>query len=431
MSKTLQGTIEIPYGRTKLRVPEWVPDAEDILMPGPFDDTEPEVILNDALDNPIDSQPVEEMFSPGDRLLCVIPDMTRRAAVSSYLPLLLKRLEEAGHLPQDINILVGLGIHRPMKVEELAEHVGQWVKDRYSVINHDPDNADELSYIGDTPGGIPVSVNSMAVRADGIILTGGVTYHYFAGYGGGRKGILPGIASRQTCIDNHKLVVRWRRGELNGELGPGVLMGNPIHEQMLWACSVLPRVFSLNVVTDPDGRVFHASAGEVASAHQRACKALDRAFRKTLEKKGKLVLAGAGGWPKDLNFVQAHKSLYSAHRAVDEEGVVILAASCDDGAGHPDMMSWFRKCKTDGQWLRALDSRYQINGQTAYSTWLRANRTKTCLVSELSPADVLAMGMIPCGDLKEALGKAEKILGELPGPVLMPDAGDILVDVSS
>jgi nickel-dependent lactate racemase len=180
-------------------------------------------------------------------------------------------------------------------------------------------------------------------------------------------------------------------------------------------------------VTEPGGGIVGAAAGELAAAHLDACRLHDSFYRRELDGPSRLVIASAGGVPKDVNFVQAHKGLYSAHRAVAEDGVVILAARCREGTGNPDFAGWFERCSTEEQWLDDLESRYQINGQTAYSTWLRVRAVPTVLISELPPDLVNTMGMIPAADPIEALEQAEKLLGGLPTPVVLPDAGDILL----
>jgi nickel-dependent lactate racemase len=157
-----------------------------------------------------------------------------------------------------------------------------------------------------------------------------------------------------------------------------------------------------------------------------ACQKHDSWFRKKIQTPSKLVIAGCGGYPKDVNFVQAHKGLFAAHQAVAGDGAVVLAADCAEGAGHKDLLHWFDICHSESKWLNELQARYQINGQTAFSTWLRVTSVPTVLVSRLKSSDVKRMGMTPAKDMKEALEAAEEILGELPVPLVIPDAGDVL-----
>jgi len=418
--------ISLPYGKSFIQVPDLWNGKATVLSPGPFPDPDPEKTVTHALDNPLGGMTLQKLCRAGDTVACVIPDLTRRAAVSEYLPILLQRLSDIGVGPNDVTIIVALGIHRPLTDAELCELVGDEVRDKYRVVNHDPDGKGSNIFLGTTDAGIRVEINKEVAKADRVILTGGTTYHYFAGYGGGRKALLPGVASRQACEAHHRLVVSWRRGELNGELAPGVLMENPVHRQMLQACSFISPVFVLNVVTEPGGRIVAASAGELEAAHMDACRKHDSWFRKELPAPSKLVIAGSGGYPKDVNFVQTHKGLFAAHQAVAGDGAVLLAAECAEGTGHADLLDWFDRCHSQSKWLDELEARYQINGQTAFSTWLRVTSVPTVLVSRLKGSDVERMGMIPADNMEEALKKAEEILGELPVPLVIPDAGDIL-----
>ena len=423
--------MKIPYGKSSIEVPDLWNGRATVLSPGPFPDPDPEETVTHALDNPLGDVSLEKLCRAGCRVVCVIPDLTRRAAVREYLPVLLQRLSDIGVSHADITIIVALGIHRPLSDAELRELVGNKVLDSYRVINHDPDGKGSNILLGTTDAGIPVEVNKSVAKADCVILTGGITYHYFAGYGGGRKTLLPGVASRQACEDHHRLVVSWRRGELEGELAPGVLTDNPVHRQMVQACAFISPIFVLNVVTAPGGRIIAASSGELEAAHMDACQKHDSWFRMELKAPPELVIAGAGGYPKDVNFIQAHKGLFAAHQAVAGDGVVVLAADCAEGTGHEDLLDWFDSCHSENKWLDELQARYQINGQTAFSTWLRVTTVPTVLVSRLKSSDVKRMGMIPAMNMNEALKAAEEVLGELPVPLIIPDAGDILPVVGS
>ncbi len=416
----------LPYGKSSIQIPELWNGRANVLLPGPFPDSDPEKIVTHALDNSLGGVSLEKLCRAGSRIACVIPDLTRRAAVREYLPVLLQRLSDIGVGQTDVTIIVALGIHRTLTDAELRELVGDEIRNRYRVINHDADGKGSNILLGKTDAGIPVDINKSVVKADCVILTGGITYHYFAGYGGGRKSLLPGVASRQACEAHHRLVVSWRRGELKGELGPGVLTDNPVHRQMVQACNFISPIFVLNVVTEPGGRIVAASAGELETAHMDACQKHDSWFRRELQGPSKLVIAGAGGYPKDVNFVQAHKGLFGAHQAVAGDGVVVLAADCGEGTGHVDLLGWFDRCHSESKWLDELQARYQINGQTAFSTWLRVTSVPTLLLSRLKRSEVARMGMIPANDMKEALTAVEKILGELPVPLVIPDAGEVL-----
>ena len=417
----------LPYGTSYLEIPDLWGGQATVLTPGPFPDSVPEEVVARALDNPVGKKRIDEMCHPGSSVAVVVPDMTRRASVSKYLPVLLGKLNKAGIHPQNVSIVIALGIHRAMSGKEIRDHLGSGVLQDHTVVNHDADNEEQNVLLGETDAGIPVQVNRLVADADSVILTGGITCHYFAGYGGGRKSFLPGVASRKACEAHHRMVVSWRRGELSGELGAGVLEDNPVHRQMMQACGFVPPIFTLNVVTEPGGRIIAASAGDLEAAHYDACRKYDHWYRRELPQRSKLVIAGAGGRPRDVNFVQAHKGLYTAHQAVIKGGVVIMAAECPEGPGHVDLLRWFDRCDSTERWLEELQNRYQINGQTAFSTWLRVTSVPTVFVSRMKRSEVEKMGMIPAEDMNEALEAARRITGELPVPLIIPDAGDMLI----
>jgi nickel-dependent lactate racemase len=419
--------LHLPYGTGSLPLPAEVGREAAVVKPGPFPPGDGKGLVTDALVNTVGSADLDSLPLETGRIACIIPDLTRRSAVSTYLPELLEKALARGLDPERLHIIVALGIHRPMTGNELREHVGEWVWERFRITNHDCDSDDDLVMLGSTRRGIPVRVNRMVAEADALLVTGSVTYHYFAGYGGGRKSILPGVSARETCEAHHKLVVGWRQGRIGGLMGPGILKGNPVEEEMSQAAQMTPPAFCLNVVTSPDNRIIGAAAGSLKEAHQAACKMHDSYFSREVQGRSKLVIASAGGWPRDINFIQSHKGHLSAVRAALPGGVVILAARCEDGAGNPDFLSWFERCSEDSQWLKELDDNYQINGQTAYSTWLRTRKIKAILVSEMTPGDVRTMGMIPAGSLEEAVALAREELGELPPAVVLPNAADTLV----
>jgi nickel-dependent lactate racemase len=428
--------IFLPYGTGQLEFPDRWDGQARVIEPGPFPDgTVGADEVAWALQNPTGSPRLAEIARPGQKVVLVIPDLTRRAAVSTYLPPLLEELSGAGIGDDDITIVVALGIHRPLVNSELEALTGEEVCRRFKVVNHDCDAPEANVYLGQTTTGLPVEINRSVAEADLVVLTGSITYHYFAGYGGGRKSLLPGVASRKSCEANHRMVVDFRRGKLSGAIGgmigPGILDNNPVHSAMIEACAMVPPIFVLNTVTDPHGNITAASAGELVQAHVEACRHHDFYYQQELEECSRLVIASSGGSPKDINFVQAHKGLYSAHMAVAQDGVVILTASCQEGTGHIDFMSWFERCSTESRWLEELEKNYQINGQTAFSTWLRVRSVPTVLISELPDEMVGKMGMIPASNPEEALERATGILGELPVPLVLPDAGDTLTVVRS
>jgi nickel-dependent lactate racemase len=294
------------------------------------------------------------------------------------------------------------------------------------VRDHDCDDPSQLVSIGRTSGGIDVRIDRTAAEADHLILTGVIGFHYFAGFGGGRKSVLPGIASRQACMASHFAVLNPGQGSGKNQYAiTGNLDNNPVHQAMTEACALAEPDFILNTVLAPDKRIIAAFAGHWREAHEEGCRYYRQNFSHTLRKKADLVIVSCGGFPKDINLIQAHKSMEYAAQALKDGGVMILLAECRDGFGNSTFYSWFRHKRLD-QFEAALRETYEINGQTAFSILQKALRFRIILVSEFPGQQVVEMGMQPAGALDEALQMAERLLPPDWTALVMPEGGSVL-----
>ena len=382
----------------------------------------PEEIVSMALDA---CQATIATFSAGEKVVIVTSDVTRYTGSEIYLPLLVERLNRQGILDRDIEILIALGIHRKQTEHEHQKILGSLYK-RVRVIDHDCDNPAELVLLGRTSSGIEVSVNRRAVEADRLILTGVIGFHYFAGFGGGRKSLLPGIASRQACMASHFALLNPQPGGGKNPLATtGNMEGNPVHQAMLEACAMAEPAFILNTVLSLDKRIIAAYAGHWRTAHEDGCRFYLERFSYPLQEKSDLVIVSCGGFPKDINLIQAHKSMEYASQALKDGGVMIMLAECRDGFGNDTFFNWFRHKQLD-EFEAALRAHYEINGQTAYSTLQKAQRFKIILVSRFSEHQVLEMGMIPATSLADALDKAQGALPAAWRALVMPEGGSVL-----
>jgi nickel-dependent lactate racemase len=280
--------------------------------------------------------------------------------------------------------------------------------------------------VGITSNGTRVSINRRAVEADRLILTGTIGFHYFAGFGGGRKSVLPGIASREACMASHYAVLNPSNGSGKNPLATtGNLEGNPVNQAMVEGCAMAKPDFILNTVLTPDKQIIAAFAGDWCQAHEAGCQFYRECFSFPLQKKADLVIASCGGFPKDINLIQAHKSMEYASQSIKDGGVMILLAECRDGFGNSTFFNWFRHKRLD-EFEAALREQYEINGQTAYSTLQKAQRFKIILVSQFPEQQVVEMGMIPAQSLEGAINIA---IGMMPSDwqaYLMPEAGSVL-----
>ena len=382
----------------------------------------PEELVAAALDR---SAPLLHCFQPGESVVIVASDITRYTGSETYLPLLVAALNRQGIRDRDITILIALGIHRKQTGAEHRKIIGP-LYGRINVVDHDCDDPGKLVSLGKTSNGIDVEINRLAVEADRLVLTGTICFHYFAGFGGGRKALLPGIAGRKSCLASHFSVLYPEPGRGRHPLAAtGVLVGNPVHEALTEACALVDPDLILNTVLAPDKQIIAVFAGQWNEAHREGCRYYAEQFSYPLSEKTDLVVASCGGYPKDINLIQAHKSMEYASRALKEGGVMILLAQCRDGYGHPTFFTWFRHRELP-EFEAALRARYEINGQTAFALLDKARRFRIILVSDLPPEEVKAMSLIPAASLDEALILAEQMLPKDYMAYVIPEAGTVL-----
>lgn len=369
--------------------------------------------------------PLLDRFQSGERAVIVTSDITRYTGSAQYLPLLVDEVNRRGIPDRNITILIALGIHRRQTEAEHRRIVGA-LYDRVTVADHDCDNPGKLISVGRTTNGIDVEVNRLAVETDRLILTGTIGFHYFAGFGGGRKALLPGISGRASCLASHFAVLHPLPGAGRHPLATtGVLDGNPVHEAMTEACAMVGPDLILNTVLSPNKKLLAVFAGQWEDEHRAGCRFYAEHFSYPLQEKADLVVASCGGYPKDINLIQSHKAMEYASRALKEGGVMILMAQCRDGYGHPTFFTWFRH-KEMPEFEAALRARYEINGQTAYALLDKAKRFRIILVSDLPPEEVKAMSLIPAATLDAAVQKAETLLPAEYTTYVIPEAGTVL-----
>lgn len=383
---------------------------------------EPASIVSRALD---DCSPIIRGFRPGEKVVIVTSDITRYTGSEVYLPLLVERLNAVGVSDDDIEIVVALGIHRKQTDAEHRKIAGA-LFGRIRIIDHECDDPGKLVLIGKTGNGIDVEINRRVAEADRVILTGVIGFHYFAGFGGGRKSILPGVAGRRSCMASHFCVLnRQPESGKNPLATTGVLDGNPVHAAMSEACAMIEPAFILNTVLSPDKKIMAAFAGPWREAHTAGCAFYAQHFSFPISERADLVVVSCGGFPKDINFIQAHKSMEYGSQALKEGGVMVLLAQCRDGYGHSTFFNWFR-FRELARLEDELRRNYEINGQTAYSTLQKAQRFRVILVSDLPPEEVTTMGMHPASTLLQAIELAEKLLPGDYTAYVIPEGGTVL-----
>ncbi len=382
-----------------------------------------------ALDHPIGAGPIEEAVQPGDKVCIIISDVTRRwQQPSTYLPILVERLNRAGIPDQDLLILCATGTHRPQTEEEHISLVGEELYRRIRFIDHRCDDKEHLTYMGTTSRGTPVWLDSYAMSCDKIILTGGVVYHFLAGFGGGRKSIVPGIAGRETINTNHN-------NALNKGLGSGsnprVCNGNmtetnPFHSDLMECAAFAKPAYLLNVIVDDNYQIVGAFAGDWRKAHAAAAKAVEQLDGVPIPHRAPLVISSAGGYPKDINLYQTSKTLSNALNAVAPGGTMILLSQCREGFGDPDCEAQI--CNYDSMEAREKDLRahFSIGGFVGFLFAESSENYHLILVTDL-PRERFARTKIQIAHtLDEALALAAQCNGgSLEGmeTILMPHGG--------
>ena len=386
--------------------------------------------IRKALANPLGTQTLAKIVHPGERVAIVTSDITRYTGSELYLPILVEELNRCGIPDHDIEVIIALGIHRKQSADEHRKILGV-LYGRIAVYDHECDDPEQLVDLGQTSSGLPVQINQRVMTADRVIVTGTIGLHYFAGYGGGRKSLVPGVASRTTCMATHFAIFNPpEQGGRNAKACTASLDDNPVHQAILEAAKLIKPDFLLNTVLTTDKQIARVFCGDLEQAHLAGCELAQQLYTAPLEQAVDLAIISCGGHPKDINFIQAHKALDYGVQAVRPGGTVILLAACPDGFGNATFFDWF-----DYQDLelfeKTLRSHYEINGQTAWSTLSKARNWRVILISEFNRAQTEKMGMEKADNLDEALQMAYKQLPENPEIVVIPDGGTILPIVTS
>ena len=409
--------IEFGFGTSiqKVEVPE--ENLLGILEPNEVDiDLVGEEEIRRALANPIGAPPLGEVLRAGETVAIVTSDITRPMPSDLVLPVLLDELVEAGIRREDITVVFGLGSHRRHTPEEIKALVGERVYHEVKCIDGD---AEDCITMGVTSFGTPVDVVREVAGADRRICLGNVEFHYFAGYSGGAKAIMPGVSSRAAIQNNHSQMVK-------AQASAGRLEGNPVREDIEEAGEICGIDYLINVVLDEKKQVIKAVAGDSVKAHRQACAFLDRLYKKVLPKRADIVMVSQGGAPKDLNLYQTQKALDNAKHAVRKGGIIILMGSCKEGLGEEVFEQWIEEAKTSSSMIDRIQEDFQLGGHKAAAIAMVLEEAEIYLVSELPEDVVKKIFLTPMKTAQEALDKAFEKLGEDATVLAMPYGGSTL-----
>ncbi len=416
--------MQVSLGLGKSKIAVELPDVRVIgqLLPEDVGTVpEPAAELQRALRNPIGSPRLSALVKPGEKIAIVTSDITRPCPSYIILPPLLAELAEIGIDKSDITIVFALGTHRKHTEEEMKKLVGEDIYKEYACLDSDPA---DVVLVGTTSSGTPLEIFRPVAEADRRICLGNIEYHYFAGYSGGDKAIMPGVATPKTIQANHRMMIQ--PGAETGNL-----KNNPVRADIEELGVFLPIDFIVNVVLGPKKEILKAVAGHRIDAHREGCAYLDSLYKFTLEKAADIVLVSAGGFPKDINMYQAQKALDNARFAVREGGVIILVAACQEEYGSATFERWIKNAESPEQIVRDIQVNFELGGHKAAAIALALRKAKVLCVSEMRKEVVESLFFEPAASVEQALERATELCGTDSKILVMPIGGSTLPVVNS
>ncbi len=408
--------MELKYGKstvnlnltTKFDILHKETDKKVLSVKEIFDIFENNSIYSDSLNN---------MIKTAKRILIILPDVTRKSGAEYILNTLMKTIENS---EKDFSFIFATGTHRQMTEGEKKSVLTEEIYNKYSnkILTHNPDDIENHIFYGKTKRNTLILINKAYKEHDLIIPIASVSYHYFAGFGGGRKMIVPGIASRKTALMNHKLVLNGYKKIRDENAVTGNLKFNPVHDDIVEAVMIARihcNFYAINTILNDKGQIIDATGGDLFLSHIEATNKLKEYTSIKLKQKYDAVVVSCGGYPKDINMVQAQKSLDRATFAVKEGGKIIFIAECQDGYGNKYFEDFF-DIKTSKEMFKIIFDDYQINRQTAYNLKNNLEKFEVYLYSSFDEKDCKRMGFKPLksfSEISEILSNEDKI-GVIP-----------------
>lgn len=369
-----------------------------------------------ALAEPIGAPELGEVVKPGEKIAIVTSDITRPCPTWQIMPALLKKLYAAGVQKKDITLVFALGSHRHHTPEEMQHLAGDMAYNEIKCVDSDPEDCINM---GATKHGTPVDITRVVAEADKRICLANIEYHYFAGYSGGAKSIMPGVSNRTAIQVNHSMMVQ-------PEAHAGRLAGNPIREDIEEAAAICGIDYIVNVVLDEHKQIIKAVAGDVTQAHRAGCAFLDTLYRKEIKQKADIVLVSQGGAPKDLNLYQTQKALDNAKHAVRDGGVIILIGSCKEGLGEKTFQTWIEEANKPQDLIDRVQADFKLGGHKAAAIAMVLANADVYLVSEMPEELTKKCFLTPFASAQAALDAAFAKLGADAKVLAMPYGGSTL-----
>ncbi len=372
--------------------------------------------VDHALENPIGAPKLSETAKPGMKTVIITSDISRPLPSYDMLPSVLRELNAAGIPDSDITVVFAIGSHRSHTDEERRRLAGDEVFGRVRCIDSDPD---DCILMGTSSHGTPFSITRTVAEADLRIGLGNVEYHYFAGYSGGVKALMPGVSTPEAIQANHSLMV-------SEDACAGNLEGNPVRMDLEEVLEYCPLHYIVNAVLDEHKHIVYAVAGDVIAAHRAGCAYLDRMYRKPIPQRADIVIVSQGGAPKDANLYQTQKALDNSKYAVKDGGTVILIGACSEGLGSAKFEEWLLGAERSHDMVERIGRDFQLGGHKAAAIGMILDRARIDLVSELDDSLVRKIFLIPQPSAQAAFDEAMERYGPDAAVIAMPFGGATL-----
>ncbi|MBS5843270.1 MAG: nickel-dependent lactate racemase [Clostridiales bacterium] len=369
-----------------------------------------------SLEHPVNSKRLKDIIKPGEKIAIITSDITRPMPTYKVMPELLAELQAGGADFKDITLVFALGSHRKQTEEEKKKLAGEFAYQRINTVDSDPD---DCIHMGVTANGTPVDITRVVAEADRRIALGNIEFHYFAGYSGGVKAIMPGVSTPAAIQSNHKLMIR-------PESCAGRLEGNPVREDIEEAGRICPVDFILNVVLDEHKNIVKVVSGDPVAAHREGARFLDRLYTKEIEKQADIVIVSQGGAPKDLNLYQTQKALENSKHAVKDGGIIILIGSCGEGYGERTFEDWMLHSESPEDLVSKIRKKFILGGHKAAAIGMVLQRADIYLVSHMDPTLVEKSFMKPYLSAQQAFDDALAKIGPNAKVITMPYGGSVL-----
>lgn len=409
--------VKMGFGKNKIDVQIPTANLAGVLTPN-----EVEVALTGeeevkrAIANPIGSEKLSKLYKKGAKAVIITSDITRPVPSKYIVPHIIDELIAGGASYDDITVVFALGSHRSHTEEEMRYMVGDATFDKVRCIDS---SMDKCVNLGTSTRGTPIDVFDVVANADMRICVGNIEYHYFAGYSGGAKAIMPGVSSRAAIQANHSRMVE-------PTSVAGKIEGNNVRADIDEAGKITGIDFIVNVVLNEKKEIICAVAGHYIEAHREGCKFLDKLYKKEIPEKADIVLVSPGGFPKDINLYQSQKGLDNAAHAVRDGGIIILLASAAEGLGEHVFEEWLNEAKCSHDLVERIQREFKLGGHKAAAIAMVLERARIFMVSDKDDEFVKNVFLEPYHSVDEALNAAIEALGKDAKIIAMPYGGSTL-----